>query len=122
MFFLFGLRTKTKRINQIQYPCSKCARPTVFTALESKRWFTLFFTPVIPLGEGHLIRCNLCGLTLKCSPELKEQITAKAMAAERSTPISANELAPRHLLRFAHRWPMSSPTASPAVPRPKSLG
>jgi len=76
-FFLFGMRTKTQPIKQIEYPCSKCARNTVFTALESKRWFTLFFIPVIPLGGGHLI----CGLTLKCSPELKEQITAKAMAA-----------------------------------------
>jgi hypothetical protein len=53
----------------------------VFTAVESKRWFTLFFIPVIPLGGSFLIRCNLCGLTLKCSPELKEQIMPKAMAA-----------------------------------------
>ena len=81
MFFLFGMRTKTKPIKQIQYPCSKCARPTVFTALESKRWFTLFFIPVIPLGGSDLIKCNVCGLTLKCSPELKNQITAKTMAA-----------------------------------------
>ena len=81
MFFLFGVRTKSKPIKQIQYPCSKCSRTTVFTAMESKRWFTLFFIPVIPLGGNFLIRCNLCGLTLKCSPELKEQITAKAIAA-----------------------------------------
>ena len=81
MFFLFGMRTKTKALKQIQYPCSKCSRQTVFTALESKRWFTLFFIPVIPLGGSHLIRCNLCGLTLKCSPELTAQITAKSMAA-----------------------------------------
>jgi hypothetical protein len=53
----------------------------MFTAMESKRWFTLFFIPVIPLGGSHLIRCNLCGLTLKCSPELKAQIESKAMAA-----------------------------------------
>ena len=50
MFFLFGVRTKSKPINQIQYPCSNCKRTTVFTAIESKRWFTLFFIPVIPLG------------------------------------------------------------------------
>ena len=81
MFFLFGVRTKTTPIRQIQYPCSKCSRPTMFTAMESKRWFTLFFIPVIPLGGNHLIRCNLCGLTLKCSPELKAQIESKAMAA-----------------------------------------
>jgi len=81
MLFLFGVRTKSKPINQIQYPCSNCKRTTVFTAMESKRWFTLFFIPVISLGGSFLIRCNLCGLTLKCSPELKEQIMPKAMAA-----------------------------------------
>jgi hypothetical protein len=81
MFFLFGFRTKAKAIKQINYPCSKCARNTVFTAVESKRYFTLFFIPVIPLGGNHFIRCNLCGLTLKCSPELKAQITENAMAA-----------------------------------------
>ena len=72
MFFLFGMRTKTKGIKQIQYPCSKCSRQTVFTAMESK---------LDLMGGSHLIRCNLCGLTLKCSPELTEQITAKSMAA-----------------------------------------
>src|SRR5580704_12209422 len=81
MFFLFGMRTKSTPIKQIQYSCPKCTHTTVFTAMESKRWFTLFFIPVIPLGGRFLIRCNLCGLTLKCSPELKEQITAKVMAA-----------------------------------------
>jgi hypothetical protein len=53
----------------------------MFTAIVSKRWFTLFFIPVIPLGSIHLIRCNLCGLTLKCSPELKAQIESKALGA-----------------------------------------
>ena len=81
MFFLIGMRTKTKPIKQVECACSKCARRTVFTALESKRYFTLFFIPVIPLGTNHLIRCNLCGLTLKCSPELEVQLTAKTMAA-----------------------------------------
>jgi len=80
MFFLFGMRTKMKALKQIEYPCPKCARNTVFTAMESKRYLTLFFIPVNPLGGNHLIRCNLCGLTLKCSPELKAQITAKTMA------------------------------------------
>ena len=81
MLFFFGLRTKTRGIKQVECPCTKCARRTMFTAVEVKRYFTLFFIPVIPLGTKHLIRCNLCGLTLKCPPELEAQITAKTMAA-----------------------------------------
>ena len=36
MFFLFGVRRKEKTIGQVERPCSKCARPTVHTALELK--------------------------------------------------------------------------------------
>jgi hypothetical protein len=81
MFFLFGVRNKAKAIGQMERPCAKCARSTVQTAVESKRWFTLFFIPVIPLGSSLVVRCNLCGLMLKGSPELKNQLPSRAMAA-----------------------------------------
>ena len=81
MFFLLGTRTKAKAIGQVERPCTKCGRNTMQTAIESKRWFTLFFIPVIPLGSSQVVRCNLCGLTLKASPELQAQLSSKAMAA-----------------------------------------
>jgi len=81
MFFLFGVRNKTKAIGQTERPCAKCARPTMQTAVESRRWFTLFFIPVIPLGSSYVVRCNLCGLTLKGSPELKTQLSSRAIEA-----------------------------------------
>jgi len=81
MFFLFGMRRKTKPIGQTERSCSKCTRSTMHTGVELRRWFTLFLIPVIPLGTSYAIRCNLCGLTLKGSPDMKAQISAKAMAA-----------------------------------------
>jgi len=81
MFFLFGLRRKAIVIAQLERGCSKCGRQTVHSAIESQRWFTLFFIPVIPFGSSYSTRCNLCGLVLKSSPELKTQATGKAMAA-----------------------------------------
>jgi hypothetical protein len=50
-------------------------------AVESQRWFTLFFIPVIPLGCNYVVRCGVCGLTTKASPDLKNQIATRAMAA-----------------------------------------
>ena len=82
MFFLFGVRRKAKVLGQVERPCSKCSRNTMQSAIESQRWFTLFFIPVIPLGSSCAIRCNLCGLTLKGSPELKTQLASQAMAAK----------------------------------------
>jgi hypothetical protein len=82
MFFLFGIRTKAKSIGQVERPCSKCARLTMQNAVKSQRWFTLFFIPVIPLGSNYVLRCGVCGLATKASPELEHQLSARAMAAK----------------------------------------
>jgi zinc ribbon protein len=81
MLFFFGVRTRSKALAQLEQPCSKCSKPTIHTAVETKRWFTLFFVPVIPLGTNHLVRCNLCGLKQKCSLEQTARLTAKTLAA-----------------------------------------
>jgi hypothetical protein len=81
MFFLIGVRTKAKAIAQVDRPCTKCARSTVQTAVETRKWLTLFFVPVIPLGgASRVVRCNVCGLTLKTAGDLDTQL--KAMAAK----------------------------------------
>ena len=82
MLFLFGMRSKAKVIGQVERSCSKCSKATVQSAIETQRWFTVFFVPVIPIGCSFAIRCNLCGLTVKGSAEVKKQLSApKAMAA-----------------------------------------
>jgi hypothetical protein len=82
MFFLFGMRTKAKSIGQVERACSKCARLTMQNAIASQRWFTLFFIPVIPLGSNYVLRCGVCGLSTKGSPELKDQLSTRTMAAK----------------------------------------
>jgi hypothetical protein len=66
----------------VERPCSKCARLTMQNAVESQRWFTLFFIPVIPLGTTYVLRCGVCGLATKGSPELKHQLSTRMMAAK----------------------------------------
>lgn len=82
MFFLFGMRTKANPVGQVEHSCSKCSRPTMHAIVETKRFFTLFFIPVIPLGGNQFARCGVCGLTKKCTPEMKAQTQMKAMAAK----------------------------------------
>jgi hypothetical protein len=83
MFFLIGVRTKAKAIAQVDRACTKCTRSTVQTAIETRKWLTLFFIPTIPLGgPTRVVRCNVCGLTLKTAGELDAQLAAKAMAAK----------------------------------------
>jgi hypothetical protein len=82
MFFLFGIRTKAKAIAQQERVCTKCARPTMHAIVETKKWFTLFFVPVIPLGGNFFARCGVSGLNTKRTAELKDQFAMKAMAAK----------------------------------------
>jgi hypothetical protein len=81
MLFLFGIRTKAKSIGQVERSCSKCAKLTMHNAIESRRWFTLFFIPVVPLGGNYAVRCGVCGLATKSSNALKNQASSRAMAA-----------------------------------------
>lgn len=82
MFFLFGVRSKAKGIGQVENHCTKCNRPTMHAIVETKKFFTLFFIPVIPLGGNSFAKCGVCGLTKKWSQELKGQVQSKAMAAK----------------------------------------
>jgi len=82
MLFLIGIRTKAKAIAQQERACTKCVRPTMHAIVETKKWFTLFFIPVIPLGGNFFARCGVCGLNTKRTAELKDQVAIKAMAAK----------------------------------------
>jgi hypothetical protein len=50
--------------------------------VQTKKWFTLFFVPVIPLGGNFFARCGVCGLNKKCTDELKDHAAIQAMAAK----------------------------------------
>ena len=58
---IFGSRSKNSVMGQIQYPCSRCGRMAYHTIVRSRRWFTLYFLPVVPIGKSTTARCNLCG-------------------------------------------------------------
>ena len=82
MFFLVGMRTKAKAIAQQERTCTKCLRNTMHALVETKKYFTFFFVPIIPLGGNFFARCGVCGLTTKCTSEVKDQLAVKAMAAK----------------------------------------
>jgi ribosomal protein L37E len=58
---IFGSNSKNKVMGQMQYVCSRCGRQAFHTIVRSRRWFTLYFLPVIPINKTTTSRCNLCG-------------------------------------------------------------
>lgn len=64
MFLLFGLTTRRSMIGQGDFACPNEGGLRPYLHERSRRWFTLFFLPVLPLGQGQeWVRCASCGAT-----------------------------------------------------------
>ena len=61
---IFGTRTTNPTAGQGMFNCPRCGPQKPYTHKKAKRWFTLYFIPVIPLGTaGEYIECNACAGT-----------------------------------------------------------
>lgn len=70
LFLGFGKRTyKVKGETQAQ-KCKKCSHERPFKIVEEKRWFTLFFIPLIPYKKRNLVVCSLCGAGYETNGEV----------------------------------------------------
>ena len=62
MFILLGMRLRTTSVGTGRFLCPNDHRETSYVHLSARRWFTLFFIPVIPLGSaGEWVQCESCG-------------------------------------------------------------
>ena len=65
MIVIFGVSDKVKELDQEYHDCPKCGH-VAHAVFSRRRWFTLFFIPLIPLGAREQYRrCNMCGLQQK---------------------------------------------------------
>lgn len=61
---IFGTRTTNPTAGQGFFNCPRCGPQKPYTHKKAKRWFTLYFIPVIPLGTaGEYVECNACAGT-----------------------------------------------------------
>ena len=64
MFFLFGLKTRRSTVDSGQFHCPNEGATRPFRHDRFRRWFTLFFIPVLPLTkQGERVQCQGCGAT-----------------------------------------------------------
>jgi hypothetical protein len=61
MFLIFGLRAYFRTIGQGTFHCQCCGGDRRYTRRAGRRWFHLFFIPVIPLvSVGEHVMCSTC--------------------------------------------------------------
>lgn len=62
MFILFGFKVRGKVLDTGTFACPREGGDRAYERRELRRWFTLFFVPLIPLNVvGEVVSCTSCG-------------------------------------------------------------
>ena len=81
MLIIFGLRVFYRTIAQGTFHCRRCGGDRPYRHRAGRRWFTLFFLPVIPLNAvGEHVQCTSCR-TRYVTDVLGQPTTAQMQAA-----------------------------------------
>jgi hypothetical protein len=63
---IFGTRNRFKTIGTGQFFCPHCQGERNYEHKEAKKYFTLYFVPLIPMGDvGDFVECQTCHVTYK---------------------------------------------------------
>ena len=89
MLIFFGLRGFYRTAGQGTFHCQRCGGDREYRHKLGRRWFTLFFIPVIPINKaGQHVQCAVCGtryrmdvLCLPTSAQMQEALPAATRAA-----------------------------------------
>ena len=80
MLIIFGLRVFYRTIAQGTFHCRRCGGDRQYRQRVGRRWFTLFFLPVIPLNSvGEHVQCTTC--RTRYVPDVLSQPTTAQMQA-----------------------------------------
>ena len=61
---IFGTRSTTPTVGHGTFVCPRCALERQYRQIAVRQWFTLYFIPVIPLGNrGEYVECTSCAGT-----------------------------------------------------------
>ena len=78
---IWGYRTRVAVLATITYICDTCGISAAHRVIRRRRWFTLFFIPVAPLGPGkYTDTCINCGRVRQLTKEQAESVTPVAPA------------------------------------------
>jgi hypothetical protein len=81
VLIIFGLRVFYRTIAQGTFHCRRCGGDRQYRHRAGRRWFTLFFLPVIPLNSvGEHVQCTTCR-TRYVMDALSQPTTAQMQAA-----------------------------------------
>ena len=76
MLIIFGFRSTVRVLATALMACGRCGQTGAHRLVRIRRWFTLFFLPVIPISSRVVQTCLVCGLALHVTAPQAEQVVA----------------------------------------------
>lgn len=80
MILIWGLRARAKALSTGEFFCSHCGTDRSYVLQQIRRWFTLFFIPLFPVGKplGEQVKCSTCGT--RFSPDVLNTPTSASFS------------------------------------------
>jgi len=76
---IFGFKTMLKALMQTQlYTCTHCNNTVPFNIVRARKWFTLFWIPVIPYSTKYYLTCSICENGYELTKDLANEMLASA--------------------------------------------
>ena len=61
MLLVFGLTAVFRTVSEGTFHCPQCGGDRAYRRRAGRRWFSVFFVPMVPLGRlGHAVECRKC--------------------------------------------------------------
>ncbi len=78
MFIIFGWGRRTIRVLGFTaaQPCANCRNTSQWKVVQVRRWFTLFFIPVIPYESRYFAMCPVCSRGIQVDAQAAQSLTA----------------------------------------------
>ena len=86
MIILFGFRRRASRLATIFVMCAACRTPAAHALTRTRRYFTLFFVPLIPLGTKYFTTCTMCGHATQITKEGADHYLASVAQGPSTAP------------------------------------
>jgi hypothetical protein len=108
---IWGIRSVRRNMGVVLAMCHRCGQPCAQSIFMIRRWFTLFFIPLFPVGTSHLGICSMCATATRLTSETAHHLQREG---ERQRSVPVENVPDGHLSPIGGAIPARAELTSPA--------
>jgi len=86
VLIIWGIRSVRRNMGAVLAMCHRCSQPCAQSLFDIRRWFTLFFIPLFPVGRSYYSVCSMCAASTRITEEVAHQLQHEG-SRQRSRPV-----------------------------------